>query len=98
MRILFLSAALGAMLAAAAARADEDHDRAFEALRRGEIAPLEEILQVVRERYGGTVLEVELEHKRGRWVYEVKTLSEDGTIAEVYLDAADKTLLRRKEE
>jgi uncharacterized membrane protein YkoI len=91
-----LAAAFLTLLASVAA-ADDDHDRARDALRRGEIQPLEEILAEVRRQRLGTVLEVELERRRGRWVYEVETLSADGLVAKFWLDAASRQILDRGE-
>ena len=73
--------------------AGQSHDDAREALEEGEIAPLDEILTVLRARDGGEVLEVELERHGGRWIYEIETLSRDGVISEHWVDAATKTLL-----
>jgi uncharacterized membrane protein YkoI len=90
-----------AMLAADPARADEDQDQAYRARHRGEIVPLEEILALVRRSHPGTVLEIELERHRGRWIYEVELLRKDGVIAKIYLDATTKKPLppeRRREE
>lgn len=41
----------------------------------------------------GEVLKVELEREDGRFVYEVKVLSEDGHVREVELDAQDGSLI-----
>lgn len=71
------------------AAADDGHDRAREALRRGEIAPLDAVLAEVRRRGLGTVLEVELEQHDGRWIYEVETLRPDGLVTKTHLDARD---------
>jgi len=86
---LCCAAALLLVLAGGTAAADDDdsHDRAREALERGEIAPLDQILAEVRRQGLGTVLEVELERHGGRWVYEVETLSPDGVIAKARIDA-----------
>ena len=85
---LCCAAALLLVLAGGTAAADDDsHDRAREALERGEIAPLDQILAEVRRQGLGTVLEVELERHGGRWVYEVETLSPDGVIAKTRIDA-----------
>jgi uncharacterized membrane protein YkoI len=77
----------------AAAQPDDGHDRALRALRAGEIAPLPDILATVAERVPGTVIEVELERRNGRYVYEVEVLTPQGMLVETYVDAQDKTIL-----
>jgi hypothetical protein len=75
------------------AMADEDsHDRARRALQAGEIVPLDEVLAVLAQRGVGQVLEVELEHEGGRWIYEVETLSPDGVITKHLVDAKTKQM------
>lgn len=96
MRIRRLAVAtMLAALAAGPALADDDHDqdRAYEALRRGEIAPLEEVLAIARKARPGAVLEVELEREGERWVYEVETLSPSGVIGKVRIDATTRAVL-----
>ena len=80
-------------LGPAAAQPDDGHDRALRALRAGEIAPLPDILATVAERVPGTVVEVELERRDGRYVYEVEVLTPQGMLVETYVDARDRTIL-----
>lgn len=76
-------------------RADdrEDHERARDAVRSGQIVRLSEILEKVEQDFIGRMLEVELEEDDGRWVYEIKLLTEDGRIVKLRYDARDKTLI-----
>ena len=101
--------ATGAALAAAApavARAGEprrqrDHDRAREALERGEALPLAEILARVRPELGGEVVGVSFERDRGndgRWIYEFKVIRPDGRLVEVDVDARTARVLKREAE
>ncbi|WP_336490283.1 PepSY domain-containing protein [Methylobacterium nigriterrae] len=64
-----------------------EQERAREALERGEIRPLDQVLRVARERVPGEVVKVELEREDGRWVYEIKILTESGKRREVEIDA-----------
>ena len=82
------------LLAALPVRADEGHDRARDALRAGEIVPLDEVLEVLRERGAGQVLEVELERHDDRWIYEIETLDPGGVIAKHVVDATTKEILK----
>jgi uncharacterized membrane protein YkoI len=80
-------------LGPAVAQPDDGHDRALRALRAGEIAPLPDILATVAERVPGTVIEIELERRNGRYVYEVEVLTPQGMLVETHIDAQDKTVL-----
>lgn len=73
---------------------DHDHDRARAALRAGEVVPLRDVLSVVEREFRGEMVEVELDERRGRLVYEVKLLTPDGSIIELYYDARTKALLK----
>lgn len=70
-----------------------DHDRAREALERGEILPLREILDRAQAHHPGEIIEVELERDDGRWIYELKLLGEQGLLLEMELDAATGALI-----
>jgi hypothetical protein len=74
----------------------EDHDQARAALQAGEIKPLRQVLDKVDAQFSGQMLEAELEHKHGLWVYEIKVLAPDGSIMKLYYDAAALELVRVK--
>ena len=78
------------------ALADDDHYEARQLREAGDILPLEVILEKLRPRYGGKILEVELERKSGQIVYEVEILAEDGVVHELYIDARSGKVLRSK--
>ena len=84
--------ALAVLLSAASpALADElrrDQDEAREAVERGAIRPLEEILAKLRERFPGEIVKVKLEHEHGIWVYEFRLLEPQGRLREITVDAA----------
>ncbi len=80
------------------ALADDDHNKARHLLQSGEVLPLEIILEKLRPRYLGKVLEVELEQKSGKIIYEVEILAEDGVVHELYIDAKTGDVLRSKVE
>lgn len=86
---LALGIALAAVFAAPAALADDDdHIEARTLLQRGEILPLNHILQIVQRRVPGDVIEVQLDRssKRG-WEYEIKVLTATGRVLEVDVNA-----------
>lgn len=75
---------------------DDDHDRARAALQAGDIRPLSEILDAAAREFPGQVLEVELEHEHGAWIYEMKVLAKDGAVLKLEYDARTATLLRAR--
>jgi uncharacterized membrane protein YkoI len=95
MLVVLLSA-----LAAFAARADggRDHDVARQAVERGEIKPLAEILQVVRDRFPGEIASVKIERERGRLSYEFRIVGARGRLLEVHVDAATGEIDRSGEK
>ena len=85
---LLLSALIGAN-ANTNAWADDDHERARELVKRGEIMSLAELLQQVDRLEGGKLrlLEAELENKKDRLVYELEFIDEQGVVRELLFDA-----------
>ena len=65
----------------------DDHDEVRELRQTGDIVPLSALLQNA-DLSGYRVLEVELEHERGRLVYELELLDQHGRVHERYFDAA----------
>lgn len=92
-RIAFLALLL-ALPPLAMAAADSDHERAREALERGEVLPLAEILEQVQGQAPGEVIETELDREHGRWIYELKLIDPHGRVVELEVDAADGRILR----
>jgi uncharacterized membrane protein YkoI len=72
-----------------------DHDRARQALDAGEVIPLGAVLERVRRDFPGEVMEVELEHKKDRWVYEIKLLRPGGSLVKLLVDASNGTIITR---
>jgi uncharacterized membrane protein YkoI len=91
--------ALGAAAAlfAPQARADHDHDRARQAVARGEALPLADILARVKPELGGEVVGVSFERKSDRWVYEFRVIAAAGRLMEVYVDAATAKIIKRED-
>ncbi len=95
---LLLGAALTILvpLAAFADRADQDAVR--HAVERGEIRPLADILAQVRDRLPGEVVGVEIDEKKGRWLYEFRVVAQDGRLFEVYVNARTGEIERTREK
>ncbi|TNF92290.1 MAG: hypothetical protein EP297_13455 [Gammaproteobacteria bacterium] len=75
----------------------DDYDRARTLMERGDILPLEQILQRMPDT-NARILEVELEHEHGRMVYEVEVLNPNGYVREYLFDAQTGKLLSVEEE
>jgi uncharacterized membrane protein YkoI len=94
-----LAALLAALLALpvdSMARSELDQNRARAAMQAGEILPLATILTRLAQTQPGQVLEVELERKDGRWLYEIKLLQPGGGLLKLELDARSGEVLRQK--
>ena len=87
-----------AALVSPATAKDLDHDDAREMVQSGDIMPLETLLNQVGKSHPGKVLEVEMERKRGRVIYELEVLDKDGQVWELRFDAASGRLLKQERE
>lgn len=72
------------------------HDEAREAVKRGDIKPLSEVLVWVEGRYRGRVLDAELERHHDRYIYEIKLIGDDNWLRKIYLDARSLEVLKEK--
>ncbi len=86
-------AALLALAASAGPLEASEQDQAREALERGEIRPLDQVLDAARKELPGDVVKVELERDDGRWIYEIKILTAAGDRREVEVDASTLRIL-----
>lgn len=82
----------------AAAYADDDHREARRLAAEGEIQPLVSILERIQAQQPGSILEVELERKKGRMIYEIEILDQQGTVWELKVDAVTGEILKHKVE
>lgn len=83
----------------APAAASQAHDRARDAVRAGEILPLQSVLSAVTGRFGGRVLDVNLTGGRGGqpWIYRIKMLTPDERVRLIDADAASGQILSVQE-
>lgn len=65
---------------------------------KGEILSLEKISQKAKSYKPGEILEVELEKKHGRYVYEVDILDAGSQVWELKLDAKTGQLLKMEQD
>ncbi|MFQ6405685.1 PepSY domain-containing protein [Methylophilus sp. 'Pure River'] len=65
---------------------------------KGDILSLEKISQKARSYKPGEILEVELEKKHGRYIYEVEILDAASQVWELKLDAKSGQLLKMEQD
>ena len=90
---LGVAAVLAATLINAVAD-DIGHEEARRLRKEGVILPLEEIVARASARWPGQVIETELEHEDGRYVYEIELLGTDARIREIEYDASTGEVIK----
>ncbi len=87
------------LLSARAGARDLDQDEALRLRQSGEVLALAQVLQSVLRRYpGAQLLEAELEHEHGQYIYDIELLTAAGVARELDVDARDGRILRDKED
>ena len=74
--------------------ADETQASAQKLLKAGKILPLEKIRAFAKALKPGEILETELEHKKGIYIYEVEILDDKSQVWELKLDAKTCKLIK----
>ena len=77
---------------------EPEHDAVRDAVARGEIKSLADIIEAVRGELPGETVGTQLERKHDTWLYEFRTVDRDGRLFEVYVDAANGEVVRIKEK
>ena len=76
----------------------DDAERAREAVSRGEILPLSEVMHRIEAEFDGQVLEVELDWDGSLYTYEFEILTADTRLIEVEVDAATGLILEVEDD
>lgn len=71
-----------------------EQDCALQALKSGEIRPLNDVLAVARDKLPGEVIKVELERDDEIWVYEIKVLTPSGKRREIEINAQTLAVIK----
>lgn len=74
----------------------EDHNKALNLVKSGEIMPLTTILQKLQRLEQGQVIEVELEKNKNRLIYEIELVNKHGIVKKYIFDAKSGVLIREK--
>lgn len=75
-----------------AARKRAEQEIAYQALQRGEILPLAQILAMSNRYVAGEVIKIELD--QGKLVYKLRVLAADGRVRKLDLDARTGQLVK----
>lgn len=75
---------------------ETEHDHARRLHNEGAIVSLESVTRAAQGYRAGDLLEVELERKRGNYIYEVEILDAQGQVWELHFDARDGTFLKEE--
>ncbi|NOY71461.1 MAG: PepSY domain-containing protein [Gammaproteobacteria bacterium] len=96
--VLLLVLGLSSLFVLTPGLSDEDHQQARHLKELGEILPLEQIIKAAKAKQSGRVIEIELENKDGRYLYEVELLNARGEVWELYFDATTGQLIKHERE
>lgn len=77
---------------------DSDHEEVWRARERGEVLPLDVILERLKPRLPGRIIEIEFEVEDGVPVYEFKTVDSRGRVIETLVDARDARILEQERD
>jgi uncharacterized membrane protein YkoI len=98
LRLCLLALASLLILPTLSAQADEDASRARMLQQRGDILPLEQVIQSAMSVKSGQILKTELEEDDGRYIYELEILDDRGQVWELELDASTAELIELESE
>ncbi len=56
-------------------------------VQEGKVIPLDQLLTTHRDRLQGRILDMEVERERGRVIYELEFIDEQGVVREAQIDA-----------
>lgn len=77
---------------------DIDQNEAQTLREQGTILSLEDILQNVKKIRPGRVMEVELEKKHNRYIYEIEIADPTGKVWELKIDASNGSLISQEQD
>lgn len=78
---------------------DLSHDEALKLRQEGKILSSQTFIERALQRHPkARLLELELEEKRGRYIYEIELLTAQGQVRELKFDASNGELLEDEED
>jgi uncharacterized membrane protein YkoI len=98
MTLIIAAAMAGIAVSVHADGRNRDQDTVRQAVERGEIKALADILDAIRGKLPGEIVGVKIEQEKGRWFYEFRVADGKGRLFEVYVDAHSGVIDRIKEK
>lgn len=65
---------------------------------KSKILSLSTLKAVITKRFGPNIIDIEIEKKKGLWIYEFKVISKTGRLVEVYMNAETGHILKIENE
>ncbi|WP_446444962.1 PepSY domain-containing protein [Shewanella sp. 1180_01] len=93
--LIFLALAVG-MISSCNAHDDDLSNKVVEWVKEGKVLPFDTIMQRYESRLKGRLLDLEVEQKHGRIIYELEILRDDGIVYEIKIDAKTGEWLKEK--
>lgn len=72
------------------------YEQIREAREKGEIRSLRWVMQQIQAAYPGRLLDAELRHKKGRYIYRIKLLQPGGYVSKLVVDAYTAEILKSR--
>jgi len=95
--LIFLALAVGMISSSSCIAHDDDlSNKVIEWVKEGKVLPFGTIMQRYQSRLKGRLLDLEVEQKHGRIIYELEILRDDGIVYEIKIDAKTGEWLKEK--
>lgn len=75
-------------------RGELSQDEIRDAVRRNEIRPYEEVAPVALKAMPGQIISVKVKRRGGRLLYELKIITGEGRVGEIYIDGATLEIMK----
>jgi len=70
------------------------YDKLRDAVIQKRILPLSQVKAKVIERFGANIIDIDIDRKSGKWIYEFKVINDASHILEIYVDASNGTIIK----
>lgn len=94
--LIFLALAAGMINSPSCLAHDDLSNKVVEWVKEGKVLPFDTIMQRYESRLKGRLLDLEVEQKHGRIIYELEILRDDGIVYEIKIDAKTGEWLKEK--
>ncbi len=73
-------------------------DEVRDNVERKKLLSLSAVRSIVERKYGSNIIDVDVEKKKGRWVYEFKVISGKGRLLKIYVNAKTGVVIEVKND